>query len=72
MNNTFWQLMRESVITQSVLTVMVWGAIVYLCAIQQPVPEVLQLGGTAILGFWFGSKTAMAALQGIKATTQPI
>jgi len=59
---TFWQLFRESVIIQGLLTLGLWTAIIYLSVTAQPVPELLSTGGIAILGFWFGSKTASTAL----------
>jgi uncharacterized membrane protein YfcA len=52
----FWEAMKESTISQSILTVGIWGAVIYLVCTQQPVPEVLSVGASAILGYWFGSK----------------
>ena len=59
--DNFWTLLRESVIVQGFMTIMLWGAIVYLAVTQQPIPELLAMGGTAILGFWFGTKVTAAA-----------
>jgi hypothetical protein len=57
----FWQLLEESVIVQGVMTLMVWGAIIYLVVAVKPVPDILSAGGMGILGFWFGSKVTAAA-----------
>jgi len=59
--DTFWSLLRESVIVQGIMTLMLWGAIVYLAVTAQPIPELLATGGVAILGFWFGSKVTSAS-----------
>ena len=56
----FWQLLEDSVITQSILTISIWAAIIYLCVAKQEVPPLLADGGWAILGFWFGAKSAQA------------
>jgi uncharacterized membrane protein YfcA len=61
--NTFWQLFRESVILQGVLTVSLWGVLLYLVVIGQEVPDVLMAGATTVLGFWFGSKVQNAINQ---------
>ena len=59
---TFWSLFRESIIVQALLTLALWSAIIYLSVTNQAIPELLSTGGIAILGFWFGSKTASVAL----------
>lgn len=58
----FWSLLKESVIIQGVLTLGLWGAIIFLAVTGAEVPEILTTGGVAILGFWFGSKTASVAM----------
>ncbi len=63
MKDNFWALFRESVIVQALLTVALWGAVIYLVCTNQSVPEILQLGASSILGFWFGSKVSAAALK---------
>ena len=57
----FWQLLEESVIVQGVMTLMVWGAIIYLVVVGKPVPDILSAGGMGIMGFWFGSKVTSSA-----------
>lgn len=65
--NTFWRLLEESVIVQGIMTLMVWGAIIYLVVTGKPVPDLISAGGMGILGFWFGSKvTAAAQAQALK------
>lgn len=56
----FWQLLKESVILQATLTVLIWGATVYLAVTSQPVPDFLLNAAYIVLGFYFGSKLAMA------------
>ena len=58
--HTFWSLLRESVILQAVLTLGIWGAVVYLIVTNQPVPEILSMSANLVLGFYFGSKLALA------------
>ncbi len=58
---TFWRLLEESVIVQGIMTLLVWGAIIYLVVVGKPVPDILSAGGMGIMGFWFGSKVTAAA-----------
>lgn len=48
-------------IVQAVLTLGIWGAIVYMSIVGLEVPEILLAGGTTILGFWFGSQVERRA-----------
>ena len=64
--NTFWKLLKESVITQALLTLMVWGAIIYMTCNEKTVPSWLIESGLFILGFFFGAKTRQVI------TTEPI
>lgn len=68
----FWQLLEDSVITQSVLTISVWAAILYLCVAGRDVPALLADGGWAILGFWFGAKSQQAVARVRKELTAQI
>ena len=61
--DTFWALMRESVIIQGVLTVGLWGVILYMVIQEMAIPEILTAGGYTILGFWFGTKSAEAVMR---------
>jgi len=54
---TFWQLLKESTIVQGILTLSLAGAVIYLCIVGQPVPELLASAFALALGFYFGSKS---------------
>jgi len=58
--NKFWDALKESVILQGVITVMVLGLIIFLLATKQEVPEQLWTAFALILGFFFGSKVERA------------
>jgi hypothetical protein len=56
MMQKFWSLVEESVITQSVVTLVLIGTVCTLWILQRVVPtELIQLT-FAVVGFWFGSK----------------
>jgi hypothetical protein len=61
--DTFWTLLKDSVITQSALTILLWGAVIYLVVTGQAVPDILSLAATSVLGFWFGSKISYSRSQ---------
>lgn len=64
--NRFWDLLANSTITQTVLSTVLVGAVVYLAVTGQDVPEILSaLAGTAV-GFFFGAKTTQAAQSRVK------
>ena len=54
--NEFWQLFRESVILQGLLTIGVWTTIVVIILQGHTPPDVLVNVGYTIIGFWFGTK----------------
>lgn len=56
----FYDLLRESVIVQGLITLTVIGTISYLAITGQPIPDILQSFGGLIVGFYFGSKLALA------------
>lgn len=56
----FWNLVKESTITQGVVTLGLTGTVCYLAITGQPVPELVAYGFTAVLGFFFGAKTQQA------------
>lgn len=58
---TFWTLLKESVILQAVLTLSVWGAVLYLAVTRQPIPDILSMAANLVLGFYFGSKLSLAS-----------
>lgn len=56
MSEKFIDALRESIITQSVITVMVIGAWVFLVVRGLPVPSDLTQILMIVIGFYFGSK----------------
>ena len=56
----FWDLLKESVIGQLTIVVMVIGLIGYLLITGQEVPDQLWQAFMLILGFFFGSKLQQA------------
>lgn len=70
--NTFWQLLKESVIVQGTITVMIVGAIVYLSVAQITIPDILGQMGFLIVGFYFGSKGVVAVQAGVKDTIKTL
>jgi len=57
---TFWELFRESVILQGILTVGIWTAIIVLVMRGIEPPEMMVNVGYTIIGFWFGTKVQNA------------
>lgn len=53
----FWELLKESVITQAAITVLVVCATVYMWVRGMPVPPELLTLDSLVIGFYFGSKT---------------
>ena len=62
----FWDLFRESIILQGLLTVGIWAAIIVIIVQGREPPDVLVNVGYTIIGFWFGTKvqTAISQLSG--------
>jgi xanthosine utilization system XapX-like protein len=52
----FLDLLTKSVIMQSLLTVLVVGAWLYLIVMEKPVPALLETIVGVVVGFFFGSK----------------
>jgi hypothetical protein len=52
----FLDLLAKSVIMQSVLTILVVGAWLYMIVMGKPVPELLETVVGLVVGFFFGSK----------------
>jgi len=52
----FWELLRESIICQSLLTIGFAAGVLYLSMAGKDVPPEMWQALWAILGFWFGSK----------------
>ena len=60
---TFWTLLKESIIVQSLVTLTLVCAVVYLAVTGQEVPELLSHLTTTVIGFWFGTKVTSAVMQ---------
>ena len=58
---TFWSLLKESVIVQSIVTLALVLAIIVLVLTNRPVPDVMVNLTTLVLGYWFGTKVQHAA-----------
>jgi len=52
----------DNTILQAVLTIMVWGGIIYLYVTGQAVPDALLSAGSIVLGFYF-HQSARAAIR---------
>jgi len=57
---TFWQLLRDSVILQSLMVMMVMGSVCFLAITGKPIPEVMVNVTMLIAGFFFGAKSITA------------
>ena len=57
--STLIDLLKSSVITQGVITVIVLGLIVYLLVTRQPVPDQVWNLTVLVIGFYFGSKVGV-------------
>jgi len=62
----FIELLRESVLVQSLITLLVVSIVCYLVIVQQPVPELLSQVMMLVIGFYFGSKTQQQFTKGMK------
>ena len=58
---TFWTLLKESIIVQSLVTLMLIATIIILVLTNRPVPDIITTLSTLVLGFWFGTKAQHAA-----------
>jgi len=54
----FWELFRESIIVQSLVTLVMITTICVMFMMERPIPKEMWGAAMLILGFWFGSKTA--------------
>ena len=55
----FLDLLRESVIVQSTVTLALVITLCVMFVTGRPVPDLLAWITTAVIGFWFGSKTQL-------------
>jgi len=57
--NKFLDLLRESVIVQSTVTLALVITLCVMFATERPVPDLLAQITLLVIGFWFGSKTQL-------------
>lgn len=62
--NKFWELMRESIIVQAIITMGTVGVVLYLVIINRPIPNELWGLVTLVVGFWFGTKVQSSIARG--------
>ena len=67
----FWDLFRESIILQSLITLVLIAALVYLYIRDGVVPEQLLQMTWVIVGFWFGTKVQSVQTQAVLNTYRP-
>jgi len=58
---TFWTLLKESVIVQSIVTLALIITIIVLVLTNREVPDVMVNLTTLVIGYWFGTKVQHAA-----------
>lgn len=63
----FWELLNQSTIVQGMLTLLLWGGIVYLTIVGEQVPDVLSQAGAIVLGFWFAEKAQVSKIKALSA-----
>lgn len=52
----FWELFEQSVITQSIITVMLVITVCVMFIMGRPIPSLLESLTMIVVGFWIGSK----------------
>jgi hypothetical protein len=60
----FWRLLEESVIIQSIVTLVIICVIGYMVVTGKPMPKEFWAIAGSVIGFWFGSKAQMAERRG--------
>ena len=63
---TFMELLQDSVIVQSLVTLILICVDAYLAIIDAPIPDSLVNATMLVLGFWFGSKMNQAGRRATK------
>ena len=63
---TFMELLQDSVIVQSLVTLILVGVDAYLAVVNAPIPDSLINATMLVLGFWFGSKMNQAGRRATK------
>lgn len=54
--NWFKSEFSKSNIVSGLLAIAIWIAIIFLAVTQVPVPDILSIGGTTVIAFFFGAK----------------
>lgn len=62
--NKFWDLLKQSVITQGILAILLIVTTCIILIMQGAISKELLALDTLILGFYFGSKTQYAMMKG--------
>jgi len=57
--DTFWELLKDSIIIQSLVTLILTVAITYMYVTGMMVPDTLVNLLMIVVGYWFGSKTQL-------------
>jgi len=60
---TFWSLIKDSIIVQSLITVIFTCLVAYLVYAGREVPPEVWTTYGSILGFWFGTKVTYATMK---------
>jgi hypothetical protein len=55
----FWQLLKESVLVQGLITLALVGAVIYLSCAGLEIPTIVETSTGLVLGYYFGSKAQM-------------
>lgn len=55
--NKFWNLLRESVITQALVTLVLVITVCFMAATGRAIPQLLEWSLVAVLCFYFGTKS---------------
>ncbi len=61
----FWELFQQSVIIQSIITLLLVGLIVYQAFVGVETPEIIETLAYLVVGFWFGSKIENATTKAV-------
>lgn len=68
--NTFWRLFEESIVVQSLITLALVLAVIYMIVTGQQIPDILASALMLVLGFYFGSKVEQQVHVAVARRTQ--
>ena len=66
MMEKFLQLLEDSVILQAVLTLLIWGAAIWMVLAGRTMPDLLQNAALIVLGYYFGAKQSQAVTKALR------